>query len=210
MLRHHFIVLLFILCGFFQVSSAQVSPADSLPQAASMVGIEPLPLHKLHIGIRAGTEFMTASGYGSASSTFLSPTLTYPVSRKFQISGGLSIVNTSFFGVKPYYSFSEEKSFTGNITQAMIWVSGRYQLNDRITITGTAYKTFDVLGNTPGNSSFYKTNPQGGYLNIGYKISDHMQIEAGFGYSKGSRGYSYGYPGTGGFGSSGFDPFFNR
>jgi hypothetical protein len=209
MLRNQFTLLLFILFGFLQVSSAQVSPADSLPQSASTWGYTHLPLHKLHIGIRAGTEFMTTSGYGSGFSTFLSPTLTYPVSTKFQLSGGISIVNTSYYGLKSYYSTSEGNSYSGDITQAMLWVSGQYLLGNRITITGTAYKTFDILGAKPG-SYFYKNNPQGAWLNVGYKISDHMQIEAGFGYSQGSRGYSCGYPGIRGFGSSGFDPFFNR
>jgi hypothetical protein len=209
MLRHQFILLLFILCGLLR-GNAQVPQADSLPPASGTFnGYTPLPLHKLHIGIRAGTEFMTTSGYGSGLSTFLSPTLTYPVSRKFQLSGGISVVNTSYYGLKSYYSSSEGNSFSGDITQAMLWVSGQYLLGNRITITGTAYKTFDIMGPKPG-SYFYKNNPQGAYLNVGYKISDHMQIEAGFGYSQGSRGYSYGYPGLHGFGSSGFDPFFNR
>jgi hypothetical protein len=190
---------------------AQVSPDDSIPASATSVqNPSRRPLHQLHVGVRAGTEFMTSSGYGSGLSTFLSPTLTYPVSKKFEISGGISIVNTSLYGLKPYYSFPEEKSFTGNFTQTMVWVSGRYLLNDRLTITGTAYKTFDVTGGNALNTSFYKSNPQGAYLNVGYKISDNVHIEAGFGYSQGSHGYSYGCPGAGGFSPSGYDPFFNR
>ena len=61
---------------------------------------------------------------------------------------------------------------------------GNTFVGDRITITGTAYKTIDIFGEKPGNSSFYKSNPQGGYLNVGYKVSDNLHIEAGFGYSR--------------------------
>ena len=194
----------------FIQSYAQHPVTDSLPAAAgdSHTGTI-LPLHKLHVGVQAGTEFMTTSGYGSGFSTFLSPTLTYPLSKRFLISGGISVVNTSFNGYRPYY-FPETGSFSGNLTQTTLWVSGQYLLNDRLTITGTAWKTFDITGNKPGNYPFYKTNPQGAYFNVGYKVTDNFHIEAGFGYSQGSHGYYNGYPGAHGFGSTGYEPFFNR
>ena len=211
MKRRKIVILLVSFSFLFVEGNAQLSRIDSLPAAAGEVHRhKSLPLHQLHVGIQAGTEFMTTSGNGSGFSTFLSPTLTYPVSKKFLVSGGFSIINTSLYGFKPYYSFPEEKSYTGNITQAMLWVSGQYLLNDRLTITGTAYKTIDILGEKPGKSSFYKTNPQGAYLNCGYKISDNIHIEAGFGYSQGSNGYSYGFPAIRSFGSSNYNHFFNR
>jgi hypothetical protein len=211
MIRVKTIVLLVFFSFLIMEVNAQVSQIDSIPSAREDVHpYSPLPLHKLHVGIQAGTEFMTTSGYGSGFSTFLSPTLTYPVSKRFLVSGGISIVNTSFYGYKPYYSFPGENSYSGNITQAMLWVSGQYLLSDRLTITGTAYKTIDILGEKPGNSSFYKTNPQGAYLNFGYKINDHMHIDAGFGYSQGSNGYNYGFPGIRGFGSSDYNPYFHK
>ena len=205
------IVICIVPCFFhFVEAKAQLSATDSLPVSSGNAHhYASLPLHQVHVGIQAGTEFMTTSGYGSGMSTFLSPTLTYPVSKKFIISGGISVVNTSLYGFKPYYSFPEGTSYSGNITQATLWVSGQYLLNDRLTITGTAYKTIDILGEKPGNSPFYKNNPQGAYFNVGYKISDNIHIEAGFGYSQGGR-YSYGYPGNRGFGLSNYDPFFNR
>jgi hypothetical protein len=203
--------LLFLSFVLFFIEGNTQTVTDSLPPAAGVnPGYIPLPLHKLHVGVQVGTQFSTTSGYGSGFSTFLSPTLTYPVSKKFIISGGISVVNTSLYGYKPWYSFPEGQSYTGNITQAMLWISGQYLLSDRLTITGTAYKTFDIFGEKPGNSSFYRNNPQGAYFNVGYKINDFMHIEAGFGYSQGYHGYSYGYPGLHGFGSPNYDPFFNR
>jgi hypothetical protein len=175
--------------------NAQPARTDSiLLPAGDARGYNPLPLHKLNVGIQAGTQFTATSGYGSGFSTFLSPTLTYPVSKRFLVSGGFSVVNTSLYGYKPYFSFSEGPSYSGNFTQATVWVSGQYLLSDRLTIAGTAYKTFDIFGEKPGNSVFYKTNPQGAYFNVGYKINDFMHIEAGFGYSQGYNGYSWGCP----------------
>jgi hypothetical protein len=200
--------------------NAQSSRIDSLPPATGSshgynllpFGSNLLPLHQLHVGVQVGTQFTTTSGYGSGFSTFLSPTLSYRVSNRFSLSGGISVVNTTLYGVKPFYSFAEEKpmpGFSGNITQTTLWVSGQYLLSDRVTLTGTIFKTVDILGQKPGNYPFYNNNPQGGYLNVGYKVSDHMQIQAGFGYTKGSYGSPYN-PYNPVFGSSNVNPFFNR
>jgi hypothetical protein len=178
--------IFFVILSFsflFTEGRAQVAAMDSLPAAAGTTMSKHLPvLHKLDVSIRTGSEFMTTSGYGSAFSTFLSPALTYPVSRKFSLSGGVSIVNTSLYGIRGWSAIPEgsSPSFSGNFTQATLWVSGQYFLNDRITLTGTAYKTFDLLSDKPGYTPFYKTNPQGAFLNVGYKVSDHLRIEAGF------------------------------
>lgn len=220
MTRLEIILILTFVSFLFTKGNAQSSRIDTLPASSvspsstiNSSHIASLPLHKLHVGVQVGTEFMTTSGYGSGLSTFLSPTLTYPVSKRFVLSGGISVVNTTLYGVKPYYSLGGENptpGFSGNITQTTLWVSGQYLLSDRITLTGTAYKTMDVLGDAPKYTPFYKNNPQGAYLNVGYKINDFMHIEAGFGYSKGNYGSAFGNPYGSGFGSSNFDPFFNR
>jgi hypothetical protein len=203
-----FLIITLVILLAFGIQ-AQIPVNDTLPASGNTHVSNVLPLHKLHIGVQAGTEFMSTSGYGSALSTWVSPTLTYPLSKRFLVSGGIAIVNTSYYGLKPWYSTSETDSFTGNITSARLWVSGQYLLGDRITITGTAYKTIDVLGANPINN-FYKNNPQGAFMKVGYKINDYMQIEAGFGYSRGYNGYSYGSPYSHGFGASDYNPFFNH
>ncbi|MCX6243161.1 MAG: hypothetical protein NTU98_00520 [Bacteroidetes bacterium] len=183
-----FLALLFIVAEGY----SQVSAIDSVPRPVTSSGnMNPsaLPLHKLHVGVQLGSQFMTTSGYGSGLSTYVSPTLTYPVSKKFILRGGLSVINTSMYGVKPFYSTVEQASYSGNFTQAMLWVSGQYQLNNHLTITGTAYKTFDIMNYKPGNSPYYLNNPQGAYLNIGYRINDYLHIDATFGYSKGNNPY---------------------
>ena len=212
MIRLEHVLLIAFISIFSLAGNAQVSSTDTIPTSATTHTNYVLPLHQLHVGVQVGTQFTTTSGYGSGLSTFLSPTLTYPVSRRFSVSGGISIVNTSLYGVKPWYSYPEQKSvpgYSGNFTQATLWVSGQYMLSDRLTLTGTAYKTIDVLGDKPGYYPFYNNNPQGAYLNVGYKIGNNMHIEAGFGYSKGSYGYNYD-PYNPVFGTSNNNPFFNR
>ena len=196
MFRLKIIVSFLFLCLVFTEGNAQVTSIDSLPGSATIPIYHHKPvLHMLDVSIRTGTEFMTTSGYGSGLSTFLSPTLSYPVSRKFSISGGLSVIHTTLYGIKTWSPLPEENSSTvsGNLMQATLWFSGQYILNDHLTLTGTLFKTFDLMENIPGYSRLYGASPQGGYLNLGYRINDHMHIEAGFGYSRGYNGYNWGY-----------------
>jgi hypothetical protein len=210
------VLLLFSLLLLFTEAYSQINHNDTLPPSATATSNATnnniLPLHQLHVGVQLGSVFATTSGYGSGFSTYLSPILTYPVSRRFSISGGISVTNTQLYGVKPFYPFAEGSSFpgfTGNLTQTTLWVSGQYLLSDRITLTGTLFKTISLSGQQLINSPFYNNNPQGGYLNIGYKVSNNMHIEAGFGYTKGYNGYYYN-PYNSIFGSSNINPFFNR
>ena len=170
MIRLKIAFLLIFYSFLFSGVYAQSQSIDTLPPSASSASsasahsYNVLPLHQLHVGVQVGTQFTATSGYGSGLSTFLSPTLTYPVSKRFSISGGISIVNTTLYGVKPFYILPGEQSFpafTGNITQATLWVSGQYLLSDRITLTGTVFKTIDILGQKPVNSPFYNSNPAG-------------------------------------------------
>jgi hypothetical protein len=220
MMRLKIVFLLLSFSLLFAEGKAQSSRIDSLPPASSsnssssssMHGYNILPLHQLHVGVQVGTQFTTSSGYGSGFSTFLSPTLSYRLNNRFSLSGGVSVVNTTLYGVKPFYSTPEEKSmpgFSGNITQTTLWVSGQYLLSDRVTLTGTVFKTVDFIGQKPGSYPFYNNNPEGAYLNLKYKINDYMHVEATFGYTRGYHGYSYD-PYNPVFGSSNVNPFFNR
>jgi hypothetical protein len=195
MLRLKVIISCLVFLCAASAGFSQVSATDSVPIPGSGFRSlnqdpSPLPLHKLNVGVQIGSQFTTTSGYGSGLSTYLSPTLTYPVSKKFIIQGGISVVNTNYYGVRPLYSTSEQGSYSGNLTTATLWVSGQYQLNNHLTITGTAYKTFDVMNDKPGNYPYYRNNPQGAYLNIGYKVNDFIHIDAAFGYSNGYNPYN--------------------
>src|SRR5208337_2918167 len=98
MIRWKIAFLLIFFSFLFSVVNAQSQSIDTLPLSASAHSYNVLPLHQLHVGVQVGTQFPATSGYGSDLSTFLSPTFTYPVSNRFRISGGVSVVNTTLYG----------------------------------------------------------------------------------------------------------------
>lgn len=138
--------------------------------------------------LSAGTSFSTAGRYGSALTSWVTPSVSYPLGKRFSIHGGLSLVNEYFDGVRPLYG-ATEAPYSGNLTSAIIFIDGRYQLSRRLTLSGGAYKQIPLLEDSPGNSPFYRQDRQGYYLNAEYRVTDHFHIEAGFGYSKGNSPY---------------------
>ncbi len=192
------------LNGYSQSASFDTIPSATSPSMQKQNHFIP---RKMDFGIQVGTQFSTSS-YGTGFSTFISPHLTYRLSKRFSMSGGVSIVNTSLNGLS-YTSVSRnEYSLNGNYTSAMVFLSGQYLVNERLTISGTAYKQFNLFGNIPGYKSFGNNDAQGIYMNVKYTILENVHLEAGFGYSRGYNPFNslYNDPFNRSFG----DPFFHQ
>jgi hypothetical protein len=141
----------------------------------------------------AGTEFWTAPGYGSGMGTLFMAGITYPVGKRFSLGGGIGVLNTTPMGV---HNTSAEVFGNPNFTNSLIYVTGQYLLSQKITLSGTVFKEFNVFNNSPGYQGFQKNTPQGAYMKVDYKINDFMHIEAGFGYSRGISPYYNSYLGS--------------
>ena len=131
-----------------------------------------------------GTSFTTSSGFGSGFSTYISPTLSYRVSPRFTVRGGVSLSNTTLFNYRPWYSIEPSQQFNANFTKAVLWVQGSYMVTDRLMISGAGFKEFTLTDDSPAYNPFTINNPYGVYLNATYKINDRMFIQAGFGYTR--------------------------
>ncbi len=162
---------------------------------------------KTDIHVQAGTWFSTSSGYGNGWGTYIAPQISYALSPRFRITGGISIANMSFSGYKPYYDVLSTSSYHGNVTSAYLFVSGQYLVNERLTVTGSAFKKFNIY-DTPGTQNpFLNDEPYGGNLNIQYKIGNNVYLEGGIGFT---RGASYPYYGTPAYAPIGplYNPYF--
>ncbi len=147
---------------------------------------------KFNVHLSLGSQFSSWIGYGSGLSTFVTPTFTYDVNKRLQLQGGISLVTTNYFGVRPFFSESNGPTSSGNFTSALLFVSGTYLLNNNIRISGSAFKEFPVSGDPLPYSPFQPYSNDGAHgirMDINYKVGEHFQIQAGFGYSKGVNPY---------------------
>jgi hypothetical protein len=136
---------------------------------------------KPDVSVSLGSSFSSwAPGYNSFG-TWVMPEFTFPVNKKFAIRAGIGYSNT-------FYSTpgNEGTIFSQNNAQfGHVYVSGMYRVNDKLTITGTAYKSFEIA--PPQN----QVNPraidfsnEGIMMNLDYKVSENMRINATFSYQK--------------------------
>jgi hypothetical protein len=143
---------------------------------------------KFDYHLTLGSQFTSASGFGSALNTYVTPHFSYSLNKRFSIGGGISIIQTNYFNARSYFRNEQTSGYSGNFTSAMIFVDGTYIVNKRLTIYGSAYKQLpiskDPLPYNPFNPVSAK-GAQGINFNVGYKVGEHIHIEAGFRYSEG-------------------------
>jgi hypothetical protein len=163
---------------------------------------------KLKVKMELGTFFGTSFGSGNYFGTYVSPQISYRLSPRFTLNTGARITNT--FG-NPFYEsgfYSPYGYPATNFTRSFVYVEGAYQVNNRLTISGAAYKEINLI-NTPSPSiDAYNFDSKGFIMGVDYRIGEnifiHGQIEVsdGPGYY---RANPFSSPASG-FGSSPFHP----
>ena len=142
---------------------------------------------KVDWGFTLGTQFTSMSGYGSGLSTFITPHFSYSLNKRFRMGGGISIISTNYQNARSFFPMEQCAGSNGNFTNAEVFVNGQYLFNDRITISGSAYKEFPIAKDPLPYNPFNPVARNGAHgvnFNVDYKIGEHMHIQAGFGYSQ--------------------------
>jgi len=143
--------------------------------------------------VSVGMDFSTSTGYGSGFTQYVIPSISYPVGKRFFVSGGIAIANTNYFNARPLYTGELFQPYNGNYTSLTVFASGAYFVNDRLTISGAVYKEFPVAGKPLTYSPYYPISQQGSQgfnVNVGYKIGEHVLIQAGFEMNQGRDRYN--------------------
>ena len=184
-----------------------VNSQTTLPVSSSLLGGNTGKEKKFDYGLTLGSEFSSVSGFGSALNTYISPRFSYRLGKKFKVGGGFTITETNYFNALGINSSDQFSRSSGSFTSGTVFINGQYALTDRLTLSGSAFKQFPISGNPLPYNPFTPINSRGAQgvdLNIGYKIGEHMFIQAGFRYTDGVNP-AYGSP----FGNSYYsrDPF---
>ena len=145
------------------------SPGNSIPvQQGTQT-----ELFKPNVSVALGTSFSTfGSGY-NAFGTYIAPEISMPVSKKFSVSFGMGYSNM-------FYNSPAESGFQGNSrSYGNLFVSGTYQVNEKLIVRGTAYKTFML--NPPTtikaiNPQIIDFSSQGVIFDAEYKVSEHFKV----------------------------------
>lgn len=179
------LILIFIVLS----AGAQNPLSDTLPASVAVDSKGNLitPPERMQTRISIGTQFTNSSWFGSGLTTFISPGISYRISPRFSLGGGIRISNTTLFNYRPWYEMGPSQTYDANFSRALIYLEGSYRVTDRLTIYGAGFKEFTIHDNSSYFNPYTNSSPHGIYLNADYKISEGVHIQAGFGYT---RGYS--------------------
>ena len=148
---------------------------------------------KVDVGLQLGTSFSTNFNKGFAFSTMVSPEIRYKINKRLRIRGGMSISNTEY-GNTLIYSPYGVSSYSGNITQGMLYVSGDYVLSPKAILSGTVYKEFSIDHGKPDDAFRPGYEGKGVMMNLRLMPTENMFIDIGAEYYEGNnpwRGGAY-------------------
>jgi opacity protein-like surface antigen len=141
-------------------------------------------LEKDSITIKDRMEISTKVGFGagisnngSFLSTSIRPTVAYHLTPKFSVYSGIGYTNYQMENFNMLSEFGYQP-FSGNISQMSAFVGGKYQVNDRLAVSGEVFYNFAQI--TPGNinsNTNFAFGSVGYAASFEYKIADNMFIE---------------------------------
>lgn len=215
------LLLLSLLVGNVLVAAAQSKGYDdkdtiSLPQK-DIAAPKLTTKDRLHFGVSMGTSISFSRGQDAIMAHFMAPTLSYQVTDKFKLSGGVALQYNSLNN--PWTYGNAENGSTVLLLrpkmQSTLFVRGEYALNPKLTLTGSMFANTASL-NVPGlNPQSYNLNTYGASGGFWYKINDKASfgaevqiIRSNNPYQRyGGGGFGMGNGFGGGFGTGMQDPF---
>jgi hypothetical protein len=169
------LVCISILFLSITVSNAQDLDEVFVTDSTTLIPENPVKekSKKLHTGINVDAGYMLGGGIGSPFMT-LSPFVSYPVTNRFGVDVGLS---AGYGGLFFPNTTLEGQPKMLPMTQLFIFASGNYKLNEKLTVSGTAFKRIVDVQN-PNNSVNPTTNYnfQGASVGFNYKISNNFSF----------------------------------
>jgi hypothetical protein len=203
-MRNKFNIILLCLAFFaFSAHSQQFGSNvfGSADNIQSEKVITPKKAFSPDVSVSLGSSFTSfGRGYDSFG-TYIMPEFAFPLTEKFAVKAGIGY-STLFY---PNSGFENQgQSFN---QYGSVYVSGIYQVTEKFTVAGAAYKTFPLNEQTPqANPQALDFSNEGIIVDMQYKVTNNFSINAGFSYQK-QNPYHY-YYNSGGFNSFG-SPFGN-
>ncbi len=159
--------------------SLQVNAQPKLPDGLDQSQSGPTFKKKVDYSLSTGTSFFTSPGYASGSSFYLAPELKLKLSPKFKVEAGIMLMQNRFNLNTPTSIFGEQSVVVkpGPSYGGVVYASGNYAPNSRLTLSGSLIKSFSPDG------SNYQMGLQNSYqmmsLGVSYKLSEHISIGGG-------------------------------
>lgn len=197
-MKYRFIHILLFFLAFNQLKAQETMPSI---EDEYVLPFDSLKVKdKMHVQFSTGVGMSFSNNNGSSTNMYYSPSISYSVSPKLDISGGMTYVNSEVSNFRMLNDFGY-RPFSGNISQYYTHIAARYQLNERLKIGGSVFYNmteFNSNAFTP-NKPVSSINKVGYSAFFEYKISENTYLQAEVRINDSNRGFF-----NNSFGSQGF------
>jgi hypothetical protein len=154
---------------------------------------------KPEVTVSLGTSFTSFGPGYNMFGNWIMPEFTVPVSKKFSVRAGIGYSNMYFSTPNSEGTLFQQNN---NLQMGTVYVSGIYSVNNKLTIYGTAYKTFDLkpVAQNEINPRALDLSEEGVMLNLDYKVNENFRFNVGISYQR-QNPYNYMYAPGGFYGS---------
>ncbi len=141
----------------------------------------------LNINFFTGMNYLYCKEIGSIGSSYIGAGASYPVTPKFTVEFGAAINYSQLAGLPsgffPENHLAEQDLHTASLT---LFTRGNYFVSSRLTLTGTAYKSYVPYKSPSVNPYFHNGNRQGMSFELNYRLFENLHIGAQFNLMKNS------------------------
>lgn len=182
-----FLLLLVASAAVAQAQSKDYSDNDTIALPDGLQA-KPAAKDRLHFGVSMGTIVAFSRGQDAVMGHFIAPTLSYQVTNRFTLFGGVALQYNS---LNNPYTYNNPESGSSIMLmrprmQTSMYVGGEYAVNDKLTLTGSVFAnmaTLDVPGLDPQTYNLNNYGVSGGFW---YKLNEKASIGAQVQISRGN------------------------
>jgi len=162
------LALIFPVMIMAQEAGGNLSAGAALPE----------PFNPVHFNLQTGMNFGASGWGGNYLQSYLAPSFAMPLNKKLTISAGVNYSHTTLNNSPVINSEGAIQNYSGELNSLTMFTSGIYRVNDRLTFSGSAFKTINPAFNARLNPQSLQMEAQGVSFGIGYQVSENMHIGA--------------------------------
>lgn len=122
----------------------------------------------IHTSFMAGNSVGYYGNNTGAFSAFVAPTAEYSFNKRFSIEAGTIFMNSTFFGTENLNNL--------NLNRNIVYVKGRYMLNDKFAVSGGAFYENNFFRNIGMEKNPTDMSSKGIMIGADYKVGENSWI----------------------------------
>lgn len=132
----------------------------------------------VNFNLQTGLNVGSMGSHGNYFQSYLSPSLSAPVNKNLTITAGVTYSNIQLNHTPMVNTEGNVENFSGNLNTLTMFTAGSYRVNDKLTVTGSAFKTINPSFNARLNPNQLQMEAQGVSFGVGYQLSENTHIGA--------------------------------